>query len=82
MNSNSNNNEIVGKFGASILLSYSGLVVSYVIHKGLGSDRVLPRRSQLAPVDIAVQMRNNQHDPQELCIRSLLFLCMKNVIVS
>ena len=37
-------NEIMGKFGALILLSYSGLVVSYVTHKELGFVRVLPGR--------------------------------------
>ena len=37
-------NEIMGKFGASILLSYSGLVVSYVTRKELGFVRVLLSR--------------------------------------
>ena len=36
--------EIMGKIGASILLSYSGLVVSYVTREGLGFVRVLHRR--------------------------------------
>ena len=37
-------NEIMGKFGALILLSYLGLV-SYVTRKGFGFVRVLPGRS-------------------------------------
>ena len=37
-------NEIMGKIGASILLSYSGLVVSYVTREGLGFVRVLHSR--------------------------------------
>ena len=37
-------NEVMGKIGASILLSYSGLVVSYVTRKGLGFVRVLHSR--------------------------------------
>ena len=36
--------EIMGKIGASILLSYSGLVLSYVTHEGLGFVRVLHSR--------------------------------------
>ena len=37
-------NEIMGKIGASMLLSYSGLVVSYVTREGLGFVRVLHSR--------------------------------------
>ena len=37
-------NEIIDKFGDSILLSYSGLVVSYVTRKEVGFIRVLPSR--------------------------------------
>ena len=37
-------NEIMGKIGASMLLSYSGLVLSYVTREGLGFDRVLHSR--------------------------------------
>ena len=37
-------NEIMGKIGASILLSYSGHVVSYVTREGLGFVRVLHSR--------------------------------------
>ena len=37
--------------------------------------------SPLAPVDIAVQLRHNQHDPYELCLRSLS-LYKKNTIAS
>ena len=38
-------NEIMGKIGASMLLSYSGLVVSYVTREGLGFVHVLHSRS-------------------------------------
>ena len=37
-------NEIMGKIGASMLLSYSGHVVSYVTREGLGFVRVLHSR--------------------------------------
>ena len=37
-------NEIMGKIGASLLLSYSGRVVSYVTREGLGFVRVLHSR--------------------------------------
>ena len=37
-------NEIMGKIGASIILSYSSLVVSYVTCEGLGFVRVLHSR--------------------------------------
>ena len=37
-------NEIMGKIGASMLLSYTGLVVSYVTREGLGFVRVLHSR--------------------------------------
>ena len=37
-------NEIMGKIGASMLLSYSGLVVSYVTREGLGFVRLLHSR--------------------------------------
>ena len=37
-------NEIMGKLGASMLLSYSGLVVSYATREGLGFARVLHSR--------------------------------------
>ena len=37
-------NEIMGKIGASMLLSYSSLVVSYVTREGLGFVRELHSR--------------------------------------
>ena len=37
-------NEIMGKVGASMLLSYSSLVVSYVTREGIGFVRVLHSR--------------------------------------
>ena len=37
-------NEIMGKIGVSILLSYSGLVVSYATREGLGFVPVLHSR--------------------------------------
>ena len=42
-------NEIMGKIGASMLLSYSGLVVSYVTREGLGFVRVLHSRVVVKP---------------------------------
>ena len=36
--------EIMGKFGAPKLLSYSSLVLSYVTRKGLGFGHILSRR--------------------------------------
>ena len=40
-------NEVMGKVGASILLSYSGLVVSYVTREGLGERHSLGRSKLL-----------------------------------
>ena len=48
-------NEIMGKIGASMLLSYSGLVVSYVTREGLGFVRVLHSR-------VVVGIRGNPKD--------------------
>ena len=45
----STRNEIMGKIGASILLSYSGLVASYVTREGLGFVRVLHSRVVVSP---------------------------------
>ena len=66
-------NEIMGKIGASILLSYSGLV-SYVTREGLGFVRVLHSR---VVVSSCSYIREIAKQPT----RSLLFY-EKNTIVS
>ena len=67
-------NEIMGKIGASMLLSYSGLVVSYVTRKGLGFVRVLHSR-------VVVSSCSNIREIAKQSTRSLLFY-EKNTIVS
>ena len=67
-------NEIMGKIGASMLLSYSGLVVSYVTREVLGFVRVLHSR---VVVSSCLYIR----EIAKQSTRSLLFY-EKNTIVS
>ena len=67
-------NEIMGKIGASMLLSYSGLVVSYVTREGLGFVRVLHSR-------VVVSSCSYIREIAKQSTRSLLFY-EKNTIVS
>ena len=66
--------EIMGKIGASMLLSYSGLVVSYVTREGLGFVRVLHSR-------VVVSSCSYIREIAKQSARSLLFY-EKNTIVS
>ena len=59
-------NEIMGKIGVSILLSYSGLVVSYVTREGLGFVRVLHST-------VAVSSCSYIHEIAKIPVGSLLF---------
>ena len=67
-------NEIMGKIGASMLLSYSGLVVSYVTREGLGFVRALHSR-------VVVSSCSYIREIGKQSTRSLLFY-EKNTIVS
>ena len=58
--------EIMGKIGVSILLSYSGLVVTYVTREGLGFVRVLHSR-------VAVSSCSYIHEIAKIPVGSLLF---------
>ena len=55
-------NEIMGKIGASMLLSYSGLVVSYVTREVLGFVRVLHSRVVVSSCSYIREIAK-QHDP-------------------
>ena len=66
-------NEIMGKIGASMLLSYSGLVVSYVTREGLGFVRVLHSR-------VVVSSCSYIREIAKQSTRSLLFY-ENNIIV-
>ena len=59
-------NEIIGKIGVSMLLSYSGLVVSYVTLEGLGFVRVLHSR-------VAVSSCSYIREIAKIPVGSLLF---------
>ena len=65
-------NDIMGKIGASILLSYSCLVViwwSYVTREGIGFVRVLHSGVVVISCSYIREIAiNNQHDPQELFV--------------
>ena len=69
-------NEIMGKIGASILLSYSGLVVSYVTRKGLGFVRVLHSRVVVSSCSYIREIAK-QSTPRALCGQPALLLKTK-----
>ena len=61
-------NEIMGKIGASILLSNSGLVVSYVTRERIGFVRVLHSRVVVSPCSYTLEIaKQSTHSPQALC---------------
>ena len=71
---------IMDKFGASILLSFSGLFISYVTRNELGFVHVIP--SGIAACSCWYRHTiATQHDPHELCLSSLS-LYKKSTIVS
>ena len=66
-------NEIMGKIGASILLSYSGLVVSYVTREGLGFVRGLHSRVVVSSCSYICEIANQStRSPRALCGQPLL----------
>ena len=76
-------NEIMGKIGASILLSYSGLVVSYVTREGLGFVRVFHSRVVVSSCSyIRETAKQSTPDPQETVVGSLLFLLSRAVALN
>ena len=66
-------NETIGKIGASILQSYSGLVVSYVARGGLGFIRVLHSRVVLSSCSCIREIaKQSTRSPRALCLQPAL----------
>ena len=67
-------NEIMGKIGDAILLTYSGLVVSYVTREGLGvfHSRVVVSSSCIYHRANAKQSTRSTRSPRALCLQPAL----------
>ena len=68
-------NEIIGEFGPSILLSYSGIVVSYIIRKEFSFFRLLPSR-----IAVKSQVKPRSHLAEHFS--RLLTIEIKSMIVN
>ena len=66
-------NEIMGKIGASILLSYSGFVVSIVTFKGFGFVHILYSGVVVSSCSYICEIaKQSTRSPRALCVQPAL----------